>query len=1042
MLSKGWEAEMHGIVLGNFRKSHNMKRGESGGEVANVVTVISSNENNRPLAASSAFLILTFRELAFPPGPNIGTHIEGSLINFTAICLSVVHCNVGKTLASVASRRRGPDSASARTIPITFLFLCATAAGVIKSAYPRLAQACRMAAITAVFSLTDGIGETSVPASSWTTFVIISSLAASSSLLSTLIFLRGSSRSYTHRLLRAMESTRSTLSERVERAFRPQGSTNLSDRSYGNALDLGSRLRRSYAHAFLEPRYGRLHVKELQAFPNIVDRIRTELSWGETISLTMRLSTSEKSQIHESFDGPSTVTTEKIYASFILVERTIKDAFDIKQSKDNSSLSIPTPEDYAIQMRELADAARLLKLNLGTAQASVESPKSGSGPPVAALYAPEPFSKGLFSVSLLAVSIIKIAEDTDLILRIGRGISIKLQEHKRRRLWLPKLTRRWFNESLSAEWSDAGAKVDSIARAVSSIPPSPRSDEMEVEGEYQGFALPRNRTLGSEQEYWSLFSRLARMPVYVLHRWSSLSGSRVRLSRAIRGVKHSSNLRYALKNGIGVLLLSLPAFLPSSNQASHLFRKYHLQWMVATYIFVLETNTGATIQVGGLRLLGTLLGAVMACLIWLIAHRTPYTFVLLYTLAEVPISWLILRTSVAPIGVVASITIPPIIFTTRNKATHGSILPISVNRAMAIALGIIVAVLVNHFVFPRHCRRMFESQTAKTLRKFTQLYILLTKYAVLFCRTMGLLGLVLPHRLTLSMDPGSASQSRLWVELETDIHDSLFRANSLIDMMWMEISLLPKPLRTYRKIIFILHRILDLFIGLRRIRENIPKKETVTDVFSYRKDLVSCICVSLYASEMAFETSESLPQFLPSPQHALDALIREKHLAMQMYQLTGVGAWATSPGGSDGTASISRDAPRHGSARNRPRRTLAASYALAENALMEDVVKHLEELLQIMRHLHGTTTWAPELSVGPLSPPPLSGWQSPPSRSLGGEGAALTMGLVDMAPAAEGDQPAVETDGNLSPEGTIRGPLCTPVITPVMTPERNRDRWI
>ena len=66
-----------------------------------------------------------------------------------------------------------------------------------------------------------------------------------------------------------------------------------------------------------------------------------------------------------------------------------------------------------------------------------------------------------------------------------------------------------------------------------------------------------------------------------------------------------------------------------------------------TYIFVLETNTGATMRIGGLRLLGTLLGAAMACLvrvstelwprltfegvqIWIIAHRTPYGLVVLY----------------------------------------------------------------------------------------------------------------------------------------------------------------------------------------------------------------------------------------------------------------------------------------------------------------------------------------------------------------------------------------------------------------------------
>ncbi len=128
---------------------------------------------------------------------------------------------------------------------------------------------------------------------------------------------------------------------------------------------------------------------------------------------------------------------------------------------------------------------------------------------------------------------------------------------------------------------------------------------------------------------------------------------RMRCSRAIHSFKHSRHLRYALKNGVGVLLLSLPAFLRYGSQGQHSlvnciclglqlhdtlgnrwFSKYHGQWVrvrvwaefwlhlltdnsqiVVTYIFVLETNTGATIRVGGLRLLGTFLGALMASLV-------------------------------------------------------------------------------------------------------------------------------------------------------------------------------------------------------------------------------------------------------------------------------------------------------------------------------------------------------------------------------------------------------------------------------------------
>lgn len=971
------------------------------------VTTAFWSRNSGSLAGPFTFLILTYRELAFPPGPNVGTHIEGSLINFIAICASLVHCNIGRTLAFVVGRQQGFDSAISRAIPLMFLVVCAFAAGVIRSAYPKLAQACRMAAITAVFLLIDGIGETTPPKSSWTDFVIVSSIAAFASMVSTIVFLRHSSQSYTHQLLRSLESLRDELSASVESTFRPSGTTEHPSlrRFDANILDLASQLRRSYVQAFFEPRYSRLHVQELHSFMSIIQRIRTELSWGETIPFSLRSYTTEKSQIYESFDGPATSTANQVYASLILVERTIKDAFDVERPHDDSST--PALEDFSKQSQDLENAARLLKLNLGTAHALVDRSRGTGGSDV---HGVDDSSKGLFSMSLFAVSLIQIAEDAALTLRIGRGILLKLRERRQCRLWLPKLTRQWFYESsYSTEWSSAGIEADIITRDISTGLPHPRDEEVKAEEEYQEHhELPRNASPVTERASTKLLSRLFRIPVYLTAEWTSLMLFRMRLSRAIHRLKHSRHLRYALKNGIGVLLLSLPAFLPYNGQGSRWFRKYHGQWIVVTYIFVLETNTGATMRIGGLRLLGTLLGAAMACLVWIIAHRTPCALVILYMIAELPISWLILRTSVAPMGVVASITIPPVIFTNLGSAVHTSVLTTSVYRASAISMGILAAVLVNHFVFPRHCRLLFVSQTAKTLGKFTQLYISLTKH-------------------TLSSAPTSLSrQSRLWVEMEDDIRHSLSQGNSLIGMMQTEISLLPKPLQAYRRIICVLQRVLDLLIGLRRIRENIPKKETVADVLSYRKDFISCICISLFACEMTFKTSDSLPQFLPSPQHALDALVREKQFAMQMV--------ASSPAhGNDGsTSSISKDIVPRGSLHRASRKTLAISYALAENALLEDLAKRLEELLRIMRRLHGTTEWIPELSSRSDTPgrrPP------PPSRNPTAEGAAMTMGLVNVTRLAEGGS----TIG--SGEGT-RGMQSPRVSSTVPTPDSNHDRWI
>lgn len=108
---------------------------------------------------------------------------------------------------------------------------------------------------------------------------------------------------------------------------------------------------------------------------------------------------------------------------------------------------------------------------------------------------------------------------------------------------------------------------------------------------------------------------------------------------------------------------------------------------------------------------------------------------------------------------------------------------------------------------------------------------------------------------------------------------------------------------------------------------------------------ISCICISLFACEATFRTGSALPQFLPSPQHALDELIREKELHSM-----NVVSPACTPGGSHG-------------ARRVLSKEVSLSFALAENALLEEFVATLEEILNVGRRLHGIEEWLEEEDI-------------------------------------------------------------------------------
>lgn len=160
--------------------------------------------------------------------------------------------------------------------------------------------------------------------------------------------------------------------------------------------------------------------------------------------------------------------------------------------------------------------------------------------------------------------------------------------------------------------------------------------------------------------------------------------------------------------------------------------------MVISYVWVLETSTGATWRTGYLRLSGTIIGAAYAYLCWLIARTNPYGLTTLITIADVPVTWIILETTVQPLGVVINVTLGPITFAeyvqrevdvsvlckllnawlfTANKVAISGLATL---RGLMIMGGIVSAIIMvgncfllqgpraqacqNHTFYPRHCR--------------------------------------------------------------------------------------------------------------------------------------------------------------------------------------------------------------------------------------------------------------------------------------------------------------------------------------------------
>ncbi|GJE97050.1 Fusaric acid resistance protein-like [Phanerochaete sordida] len=534
-------------------------------------------------------------------------------------------------------------------------------------------------------------------------------------------------------------------------------------------------------------------------------------------------------------------------------------------------------------------------------------------------------SKEALTSCLAMIALLQMAQELLVALQVAQRFAT-YYENARPRLWYPRVSLAWLGVPPGPYISDdPNAQNALLTAGDGSVTPTAdntytapewkqglREHAYGVDVRHSAMKTARMRVArrGSEDREPAPAWNLSQWIHYV---WSSTKSLRfrIRLWRVLKATQRSSHLRHALKNACGVALLSLPAFLPASTGGPKWFLAVHGQWMVISYLWVLETNIGATWRIGYLRILGTCIGAIYAYIAWLIAHRNPYGLVTLVTVADLPITWLITQTNLGPLAVPCSVAIPPIAFA-KYISPHSdtSVIKLALLRAGMISLGMVAALLMNSFVFPRHSRVYFLSDTSRTLGLLTDLYLSLS------------------HDMFHDKHVFTRDERRKTLKLELEIRNALHRLAAHITTMHNELDLLPKPLRHYRRVVTVLQNVLDLMTGLRKIRENIPRKVTVAEVFHERREFMSCVCIALFACQHAFRAREPLPQFLPSARHAFEML--EDHVQERINQ-----------------------------AREEDPEALGLSlvYAFAEQQVMRNMVDTLEALLELTGSLFGTSTW-------------------------------------------------------------------------------------
>lgn len=449
-----------------------------------------------------------------------------------------------------------------------------------------------------------------------------------------------------------------------------------------------------------------------------------------------------------------------------------------------------------------------------------------------------------FRIAFYMIALLDLAKDT-------RELLSKAEE-----LEQTSGKKRWYFPPIPWPWSPVAphAAMPSIERV--SVPPqddaqdAPREEDLD----YVHKLLHEKRELHLHAREGSLGQRIANAWRLIWDRRGVVM-ARVWLSKLFYGIKHSRHVHFAVKQTVGICLLSIAGLMPPGQAGRVWYDRSRGPWMVVSFMYVIEVTTGATLRIGFYRMCGTFLGCVTGYVCVLIAHRNPYGLVALGTFFAVPISYGVCFTHFAPMMIVYAITLAPLLFLEYLHLDEGQgIFELSWMRFVDIVIGIAAAILLGSWLWPIHARVQYFSAVGDAMDNITDYYLRMS-------------------RDLLRPSPVYNANSKQYRVLERRARANIARCRTLQSVQQREIGLLPRPTRLYGEIVDLLERLIETFGEIRTLRFSLPRKATVLDVLPIRRELVSAILVNLWACGQAFRSRAPLPQVFPSPRNPLSEVM-------------------------------------------------------------------------------------------------------------------------------------------------------------------------
>ncbi|KAL5631313.1 hypothetical protein ACGC1H_006986 [Rhizoctonia solani] len=347
-------------------------------------------------------------------------------------------------------------------------------------------------------------------------------------------------------------------------------------------------------------------------------------------------------------------------------------------------------------------------------------------------------------------------------------------------------------------------------------------------------------------------------------------------------------IKYSIKTGMAVAILAAPAFIESTRET---FVEYRGEWALISCFVVLSPTVGGTNFLSLHRIMGTLIGATVAVIVFTLFKHHPVILVLCSFLYSLPCFYYIVNypqyaTSGRFVLLTYNLTC---LFSYNSRDDNIPVLTVAQHRATAVTIGVIWAFFVSKYWWPFEARRELGRVLSEFCLNIGWFYqCLVSSYSVhpsVLQKIASGKGDSLiklgdgQHDEDMNYPTHLRASIKEFMAMELHLQLKLIELQGLLAQTENEFRLKgPFPVALYRTILTSLQSTLDMLHSLRcaTTQEDwytVVRRQFIIPVNRERRDMVGNVLLYFSTLSGAFQLKTPLPPYLPPAEQARKKLV-------------------------------------------------------------------------------------------------------------------------------------------------------------------------